>query len=157
MLHRLVVELRDENRLLVAHYRLPYQFTSVPRKKIARSRDNLQSQHTASQRSSSQEPHFGPPNPTSPAVPRSRHHSRRYSALPQRPHHMYQYTQPDANHSFAILERLAPSEGPVPGGLRVLLSGRNFPSSSDCIYARFGSLVTQTVRETANFLVENRN
>jgi len=146
MLHRLVVELRDENRLLVAHHRLPYQFASVPKTKRSRmSRDDSQSQYTPSLRDSSHGLQSGPPNPTSPAVPRPEH-SHRYNALPHRPHPR-QYTQHDPDNSPAILERLAPSEGPLPGGLRVLLSGINFPSPPECIYARFGSLVTQTVRE----------
>jgi hypothetical protein len=154
MLHRLVVELRDNNRLLVAYQRLPYQFASVPKAKRnrVRSRDDLQSQYTPSQRDSSyplQGLQSGPPIPTSPAVRRSEQSSHRYSALPQRPHpqHIRQPSQHDTNNSSAILERLAPSEGPLPGGLRILLSGANFPPPPECIYARFGSLVTQTVRE----------
>lgn len=162
MLHRLVVELRDENRLLVAHHRLPYQFASVPKRRNVRSRDDLRSQHTPSQQDSShplQEPHSSLPIPTSPAVPRSEPYSRRYNALSQRPHLQYirQYEQHDTNDRSAVLERLAPSEGPLPGGLRVLLSGINFPPPPECIYARFGSLVTQTVRETTSFAVETRN
>lgn len=61
---------------------------------------------------------------------------------------MRQYEQHDTDNSSTVLERLAPSEGPLHGGLRVLLSGVNFPPPPECIYARFGSLVTQTVRET---------
>ena len=162
MLHRLVVELRDENRLLVAHHRLPYRFASVPKRRSVRRRDDAESQHTPSQQDSShplQEPHPGLPIPTSPAAPRPEPYSRRYSAFSQRPHlqYMRQYAQHDTNDRSAVLERLAPSEGPLPGGLRVLLSGINFPPPPECIYARFGSLVTQTVRETISFAVVTRN
>ena len=147
-----MVELRDNNRLLVAHYRLPYQFASVPKRKRV-SGDNLQLQHAPTLQDSShtlQERRPGPPIPTSPVVPRPEPYSRRPTALPQRSHprDIRQYTSHDTNDSSAILERLAPSEGPLPGGLRVLLSGINFPSPPECVYARFGSLVTQTVRET---------
>ena len=162
MLHRLGVELRDENRLLVAQCRLPYRFSSVPKRTNVRSRDDSQSQHTSSQWDSSH-PLQGPPPvpfiPTSPAVPRAEPYSRRYNTLLQRshPHYMRQYEQHDTNNSSTVLERLAPNEGPITGGHRVLLSGVNFPPPPECIYARFGSLVTQTVRETTGFVAETRN
>lgn len=120
-----------------------------------RSSDDMQPQHTSIQRDSShplQGPHPVPPIPTSPAVSRPEPYTRRHSTLAQRSHLQYirQYTEHDTNNSSTVLERLAPSEGPLPGGLRVLLSGVNFPPPPECIYARFGSLVTQTVRETTS-------
>ena len=162
MLHRLGVELRDKNRLLVAHCRLPYRFSSVPKRSNVRGRDDLESQHTSSQRDLNrplQGSHPVPPIPTLPAVSRPEPYPHRPSTLSQRSHSQYmrQHPQHDTNNSSAVLERLAPSEGPVSGGPRVLLSGINFPPPPECIYARFGSLVTQTVRETTNFAAETRN
>jgi hypothetical protein len=103
------VELRDKQRRLVARHRLPYQFTSVPKRKPVKGRDESLSQYTS----------FQP-----------------------------QYPQQDPILTSATLERLAPTEGPVLGGLMVLLSGINFPSPPAYIYARFGALVIPTVCET---------
>lgn len=154
MYHRLVVELRDKHRLLVARDRLPYQFTSVPKKK------NAPSQYMSGQQNTS--PHLqnmpcNPSLPTSPAVPGSEHHPHGYSDPPQRHHPEYQDAQHATNHSSATLERLAPTEGPVLGGLTILLSGTNFPSPPECIYAKFGSLVTPTVWFNRRFCIGLRN
>jgi len=150
MFYRLVVELRDKYNLLVAHNRLRYQFNSVIKRKKPKSSNDLPSQPTRGQQTRShpmQDLHSGPSFPTPSAVPGPDHHSREYSAPPQRvhPEYMRQYAPHDTNHSSVVLERLAPSEGPVLGGLTILLSGVNFPSPPECIYAKFGSLVTPTV------------
>ena len=145
------MELRDKHDL-VAHYRLPYQFTSVPKKKKPK---DMPSQHTPDQQNISHQPHQdlhpGPSIPTPSAVPPgSEHHSRGYSEPP----HMHQYAPHEPNQHSAMLERLAPSQGHVLGGIRILLSGVNFPSPPTCIYAKFGSFVTGAVRETARFALE---
>ena len=45
----------------------------------------------------------------------------------------------------ALLQRVAPIEGPTRGGLNIVLTGTNFPPWPTIVYARFGSAVAATV------------
>jgi hypothetical protein len=154
------MKLREEQGRLVTHYRLPYRFISVPKKKVAKGKDDLPPQHIPGQQNASrppQNPHPGPSIPPSSVAPGSEHHSRRYAPSKRtQAEYVRSYAQHDTNRrpETVSLERLAPSEGPVLGGLRILLSGINFPPPPETIYARFGSLVTQTVRKTIHLTLE---
>ena len=138
------MELRDKHHLLVAHFPLPYQFTSVPRRKNP---EVMPWQHTPVQQNASHQPQDLYPDHSIPAPsavpPGSEHHSRGHSV----PQQVHQYVPHDTNPNSVMLERLAPSQGHVLGGFRILLSGINFPSPPAPIYAKFGALVTGTVRE----------
>lgn len=149
--YRIVVELRDERHLLVAQCRLPYQFTSVPKKKPLRS---MSPQHTPGQHHPSHQPQ-NLPEPsisTQSTVPPGSEHQphEEYIALT----HIRPNGPQETNQNSAMLQRLAPSQGPVLGGFRILLSGINFPAPPTCIYAKFGSLVTWTVCTTARFTMD---
>jgi len=86
---------------------------------------------------------FPVPNP--PPAPVS---ETRSPVLPINLHPVFvnQHSQLNPNFSASILQRLAPAEGPVSGGLNILLSGTNFPTHPYQLYARFGTVVVPTVR-----------
>ena len=137
--HRLILKLHDESDKLVAHCLLPYKF--VVR---ANGNDTGVGYSETQEHTPAQQQTLGPvfPVPNQPPAPTR-------SPVPPMNFHFApasQHLQPNPNPSAAILQRLAPAEGPVSGGPTIWLSGINFPPpNQQMLYARFGAVVVPTV------------
>jgi hypothetical protein len=137
--HRLIIKLHDDSGNLVAQCSLRHKFT-------VKANGNKQGHigyHGPPARQQTQRPTFPAPYPPPAPVLKTR--------APVPPMHIHpasvnRHSQLNPNFSASILQRLAPTEGPISGGLTILLSGINFPLlSQQIIYARFGSVVVPTV------------
>ena len=179
-----MAKLHDEQNHLVAYYQIPYSFKSVakPDRDGGQQEDYPSlAPPIVSPMAVAMPPAAGPgtglnpttsvrrPANTSSQRPAPEAHHRTSTRRPDPPHQHPSHwenvaawppvssymgvQQPEASGQ-PLLQRVAPIEGPIRGGLSIVLIGNGFPPWPTTVYARFGSAVTATVSQLyhRNFL-----
>src|SRR5260370_25554325 len=139
---RLIVKLHDESGRLVAQRLISDKFIVIANGAEKRTKEP-QSNHQNDQWVNRNEPRDPQPGPSAPATASAPWNAS--SMLIPPPTSVRPQMHPYLFYDSALLETLAPEEGPINGGLRVLLSGSNLPPHNVPVYARFGTSVANAV------------